>query len=58
MIFYIMEQETIENIEDNDLIGDFRRALNEEIITREQFHKWTNQLKHLPEFFDLAKKDS
>jgi hypothetical protein len=53
-----MEQETIENIEDNDLIGDFRRALNEEIITREQFHKWTNQLKHLPEFFDLAKKDS
>jgi hypothetical protein len=54
-----MEQEIIENIEDNDLIdpiGDLRRALNQEILTREQFHKWTNQLKHLPEFFELAKK--
>jgi hypothetical protein len=55
-----MEQERIENIEDNDLIdpiGDLRRALNEEMFTREKFHKWTNQLKHLPEFFELAKRN-
>lgn len=59
MIFLIMKTEIVEKTEDNDLIdpiGDLRRALNEEILTREHFHKWTNQLKHLPEFFELAKK--
>jgi hypothetical protein len=54
-----MKTEIIENNEDIDLIdpiGDLRRALNREFPSRTDFHKWYNQLKNLPEFFDFAKK--
>ena len=48
----------IEKTEDNDLIdpiGDLRRSLNREMITRDNFHRFYNQLKNLPEFFEIAK---
>lgn len=54
-----MKTEKIENNEPNDFIdpiGDLRRSLNQEIITRDNFHKFYNQLKNLPEFFKIAKK--
>lgn len=54
-----MKQEIIENIEDNELtdpIGDLRRALNQEMPSRDEFHKMNAKLKNLPMFFDLAKK--
>jgi hypothetical protein len=53
-----MNEEIIKPEEDNDLldpIGDFRRLVNQEFITREQFHKITNTLKVMPEFLDMAK---
>jgi hypothetical protein len=54
-----MNTEIIEKTEDNDLIdpiGDLRRALNQELPEREKFHRFYNQLKNLPEFFEIAKK--
>ena len=54
-----MTTEKIEITEDNDLtdpIGDLRRSLNQEMITRDNFHRFYNQLKNLPEFFEFAKK--
>ena len=54
-----MTTEKIEITEDNDLtdpIGDLRRSLNQEMITRDNFHKFYNKLKNLPEFFEFAKK--
>ena len=54
-----MKTEIIENNEDIDLIdpiGDLRRALNQEIPAREDFHKFYNKLKNLPMFFEIAKK--
>jgi predicted RNA-binding protein associated with RNAse of E/G family len=54
-----MDTEKIEITEDNDLIdpiGDLRSALNREMITRDNFHRFYNQLKNLPEFFEIAKK--
>jgi hypothetical protein len=54
-----MTTEKIEITEDNDLIdpiGDLRRSLNQELPERDKFHKFYNQLKNLPEFFELAKK--
>ena len=54
-----MDTEKIEITEDNDLIdpiGDLRRSLNQEMITRDNFHRFYNQLKNLPEFFEIAKK--
>lgn len=54
-----MTTEKIEITEDNDLlepIGDLRRALNREMITREDFHKFYTKLKNLPMFFEIAKK--
>ena len=54
-----MDTEKIENNDPNDLIdpiGDLRRSLNQEMITRDNFHRFYNQLKNLPEFFELAKK--
>jgi hypothetical protein len=54
-----MDTEKIEITEDNDLIdpiGDLRISLNQEMITRDNFHRFYNQLKNLPEFFELAKK--
>ena len=59
MIFHIMKKEKIEITEDNDRIdpiGDLRISLNQEMITRDNFHRFYNQLKNLPEFFELAKK--
>jgi hypothetical protein len=56
-----MSTEIIEKTEDNDLIdpiGDLRRALNTEFPNKTDFHKWYNQLKNLPDFFELAKKRS
>lgn len=56
-----MNAEIIEKTEDNDLIdpiGDLRRALNQEIPTREGFHKFYNKLKNLPMFFEIAKTRS
>ena len=53
-----MESKIIENNESKefvDPIGDLRRALNQEIPTQKEFHRWYNQLKNLPEFFQLAK---
>lgn len=53
-----MKTEIVEKTEDNDLIdpiGDLRRALNEELPTREEFHKFYNKLKNLPMFFEIAK---
>ena len=52
------QQEIIEILEDNDPIGDLRRALNQEIIEKEKFHKITNVLKVVPEFLDIAEKRS
>jgi hypothetical protein len=54
-----MNTEIIEETEDNDLtdpIGDLRRALNQELPERDKFHRFYNQLKNLPEFFEIAKK--
>ena len=54
-----MDTEKIENKDPNDLIdpiGDLRISLNQEMITRDNFHRFYNQLKNLPEFFELAKK--
>ena len=54
-----MDTEKIEITEDNDLIdpiGDLRISLNQEMITRDNFHRFYNQLKNLPEFFEIAKK--
>jgi hypothetical protein len=54
-----MNTERIDTVEDYDFvdpIGDLRRALNTELPTQSQFHKWYNQLKNLPEFFEIAKK--
>ena len=54
-----MKTEKIENNDPNefiDPIGDLRRSLNQEMITRDNFHRFYNQLKNLPEFFELAKK--
>lgn len=53
-----MSTEIVEKIEDNDLIdpiGDLRRALNQEMPDREQFHRFYNKLKNLPMFFEIAK---
>lgn len=53
-----MDTEKIENNDPNDLIdpiGDLRRSLNQEMITRDNFHRFYNQLKNLPEFFEIAK---
>ena len=54
-----MDTENIENNDPHDLIdpiGDLRISLNQEMITRDNFHRFYNQLKNLPEFFELAKK--
>lgn len=59
MIFHIMKTEKIENNDPNefiDPIGDLRISLNQEMITRDNFHRFYNQLKNLPEFFEIAKK--
>lgn len=53
-----MTTEKIENNDPNDLIdpiGDLRISLNQEMITRDNFHRFYNQLKNLPEFFEIAK---
>jgi hypothetical protein len=46
----------IEEIE-VDPIGDLRRALNQEMFDREQFHKLTQIVKVLPELIDMAKEN-
>jgi len=54
-----MKTDIVEKIEDNDLIdniGDLRRSLNQELPTREEFHKFYTKLKNLPMFFEIAKK--
>lgn len=54
-----MENKITPNNEPNEVvdpIGDLRRALNQEIPSRTDFHKFYNQVKNLPEFFLLAKK--
>ncbi len=54
-----MNTEIVEKTEDNDLIdpiGDLRRALNQEMPSRADFHKFYSKLKNLPMFFDIAKK--
>lgn len=54
-----MDTEKIENNDPNDLIdpiGDLRRSLNQELPTRDNFHRFYNQLKNLPMFFEIAKK--
>jgi hypothetical protein len=48
--------EKTEDIEFIDPIGDLRRALNQEMIEREDFHKFYTKLKNLPMFFEIAKK--
>jgi hypothetical protein len=48
--------EETEDIEFIDPIGDLRRALNQEMIEREDFHKFYTKLKNLPMFFEIAKK--
>ena len=48
--------EKTEDIEFIDPIGDLRRALNQEMIDREDFHKFYTKLKNLPMFFEIAKK--
>ncbi len=53
-----MNAEIIENNEPNefiDHIGDLRRALNQELPNREEFHKLYTKLKNLPMFFEIAK---
>jgi TPP-dependent pyruvate/acetoin dehydrogenase alpha subunit len=53
-----MRKEEAEQIlNDNDPIGDLRRKLNKEMITKEQFHKMTSVLKVMPEFLKIAKKN-
>ena len=47
--------EKTEDIEFIDPIGDLRRSLNQELPERDKFHKFYNQLKNLPEFFEIAK---
>ena len=50
--------EEVEIIEtDEDAIGDLRRALNQEVLETEQFHKLTNVLKVMPELYEMAKKN-
>lgn len=49
--------ENIIEIEEKDSIGNLRRELNKEMLSRENFHKYYTQLKNLPEFFDLTIKD-
>ncbi|CAB4141751.1 hypothetical protein UFOVP424_35 [uncultured Caudovirales phage] len=54
-----MKTKIVEKTEDIDLIdpiGDLRRALNTELPTQKEFHKLYNQLKNIPEFFEMAKK--
>jgi hypothetical protein len=54
-----MTTEKIEITEDNefiDPIGDLRRSLNQEMLEREDFHKFYTKLKNLPMFFEIAKK--
>jgi len=54
-----MTTEKIENNDPNefiDPIGDLRRSLNQEMIGREDFHKFYTKLKNLPMFFEIAKK--
>jgi len=54
-----MTTEKIENNDPNefiDPIGDLRRSLNHGMPERDKFHKFYNQLKNLPEFFEIAKK--
>lgn len=46
----------IQGIE-KDSISDLRIELNREIITRENFIKYQNLFKVLPEFFELAKEN-
>jgi len=46
----------IEEIE-ADPIGDLRRALNQEMFDKEQFHKLTQIVKVLPELIDMAKEN-
>jgi hypothetical protein len=46
----------IEEIE-TDPIGDLRRALNQEMFDKEQFHKLTQIVKILPELIDMAKEN-
>lgn len=53
-----MKTEKVQQTENNDFldpIGDLRRALNEEILKRDDFHRFYNQLKKLPMFFEIAK---
>ena len=54
-----MTTEKIENNDPNefiDPIGDLRRSLNQEMIEREDIHKFYTKLKNLPMFFEIAKK--
>lgn len=54
-----MKTEIVEKTEDNDLIdpiGDLRRALNQEMPSQKDFHKFYSKLKNLPMFFEIAKK--
>lgn len=54
-----MNTEKVLNNEPNDLtdpISLLRTSLNQEIIERDNFHKFYNQLKNLPMFYELAKK--
>jgi hypothetical protein len=54
-----MTTEKIENNDPNefiDPIGDLRRSLNQEMLEREDFHKFYTKLKNLPMFFEIAKK--
>lgn len=53
-----MKTQKVQENEPNEVldpIGDLRRALNQEIPSRKDFHKWYMQLKNLPEFFEIAK---
>jgi hypothetical protein len=54
-----MKQKKPQRIESNepiDYIGDLRRALNQEMPSRIEFHKLYTKLKNLPMFFEFAKK--
>lgn len=54
-----MNTEKVLNNEPNDLtdpISLLRNSLNQEIIDRDNFHKFYNQLKNLPMFYEVAKK--
>ena len=53
-----MKTQKVQENEPNEVldpIGDLRRALNQEIPSRKDFHKWYMKLKNLPEFFEIAK---